>query len=115
MFSWLGLTIGCCDTGQNGGAFWVPRVNSKAGLQPVTGSSDAVERQQPHTQDDEATQLARASVPHPPAEKRAPTKATARSGFRLQKVRGERSTSLTETGVGNKAEGTPRAAEASVI
>ena len=51
----------------------------------------------------------------PPTEKRPVAKATARSGFRLRKARGDKPTGVIEGGQNSKIEGTPRLAETSFV
>ena len=88
-----------------GGAFWVPRVDHAQPAQ-ASGRSDI--------RDDDTKHRARVAVP--PSENRPAIKATARSGFRLQKARGRPIGAVeAEPGRGGKVEGTPRAAEASII
>ncbi len=99
---------------QNGGTFWVPRVDQQKLVQPSERNDDATEggRNQKYTNDLKSGE--RAAVP--PTEKRpAVAKATARSGFRLQKARGERASGVGQGGQNSKVEGTPRVAEASVV
>jgi|EP01043_Picozoa_sp_COSAG02_P038684 hypothetical protein len=98
---------------QNGGTFWVPRVDQQELAQPSHRSDDAARGGQKQKYRDSDTKGGdRTAVP--PSEKRPVTKATARSGFRLQKALrgGERA---VEGGEKTKVEGTPRVAEASVV
>eukprot|EP01043_Picozoa_sp_COSAG02_P049722 COSAG02_NODE_5024_length_4719_cov_13.040693_3_plen_102_part_00 len=100
---------------QNGGTFWVPRVDHQKPVQPSERNDDATEggRKQKYS-NDMKKDAERTAVP--PTQKRpAVAKATARSGFRLQKARGERASGVGQGGQNPKVEGTPRVAEASVV
>lgn len=99
---------------QNGGTFWVPRVDQQRTAQPSHRSDDAAGGgQKQKNRDSDLKGGERTAVP--PTEKRPVAKTTARSGFRLQKARGEKPTGVIEGGQNSKIEGTPRVAEASVV